>query len=136
MSDLLTHWAFFDDARRFLRHDDQIEPLLLEILNESNGVARLGALARGGPWWCERILRAARENPQSDDPRWRQKLGFGLGGLIHFPADYEFKTADRRHDDQNRAEQTRSLGLLRLSLFSPPSTGKAKRNVHALFTGV
>ena len=91
MSDLLTHWAFFDDARRLLRTDKHIEPLLLDVLNETESIARLGALARGGTWWTGHILREARENQQRNDARWRQKLGFGLGGLLHYPADYEFK---------------------------------------------
>ena len=91
MSDLLTHWALFDDARRLLHFDSHVDPLLLEILDETERVARLGALARGGTWWTGRILRAARDDQKPANARWRQKLGFGLGGLLHFPADYEFK---------------------------------------------
>ena len=91
MSDLLTHWALFDDARRLLHFDGHVDPLLLEILDETEGVARLGALARGGTWWTGRVLRAARADQKPGEARWRQKLGFGLGGLLHFPADYEFK---------------------------------------------
>ena len=44
MSDLLTHWAIFDDARRLLRIDSHIEPLLREIVDETESIARLGAL--------------------------------------------------------------------------------------------
>ena len=96
MSDLITHWAVFDDARRLAAFDPRIEPLFLDILNETADVARLGALSRGGNWWTGQILRAARENQTPDDARWRQKLAYGLGGLLHYPADFEFKALMKR----------------------------------------
>ena len=96
MSDLITHWAVFDDARRLAQFDAHIEPLLLDVLGETAGVARLGALSRGGGWWTGPILRAGREAQKPDDARWRQKLGYALGGLLHYPADFEFKPLMRR----------------------------------------
>ena len=96
MSDLLTHWAVFDDARRLAAQDAQVEPFFNEILDETADVARLGALSRGGNWWTGQILRAARAHPQPDDARQRQKIGYALGGLLHYPADYKYKPLMKR----------------------------------------
>ncbi len=49
MSDLLTHWAVFDDSRRLATHDARVEPLFNRLLTEKSDYARLGAMAR---WRC------------------------------------------------------------------------------------
>lgn len=96
MSDLLTHWAVFDDARQLANHDAHVEPILLDVLNNEADIARLGALSRGGNWWTGPVLRAARQHQQPDTKRWRQKLAYGLGGLLHYPADFIFKPVMKR----------------------------------------
>lgn len=96
MSDLITHWAVFDDGRRLASVDAQVEPLFQEVLGETADIARLGALSRGGSWWTGQILRATKEIQQPKDKRWRQKLGYALGGLLHYPADYKYKPLMKR----------------------------------------
>lgn len=59
MSDLLTHWPVFDDARRLAAHDADVEPLFKRVLDEKHQLARLGALARGGSKWMPHIIQSA-----------------------------------------------------------------------------
>jgi hypothetical protein len=56
MSDLLTHWAIFEDLRRLSQHDPAIAPLFASILQEEREFARLGAISRGGSVFVPHIL--------------------------------------------------------------------------------
>ncbi|MBW3623144.1 MAG: hypothetical protein KY468_07000 [Armatimonadetes bacterium] len=92
MSDLLTHWAVFDDSRRLAACDSMMEPLFNRLLEESDP-ARLGAITRYGSQWIPRILKSAakdREASESDE-KAQQRIAFALGGILHFPADQIFK---------------------------------------------
>lgn len=93
MSDLLTHWAIFEDLRRLAQRDPHMEPLLAEIMQTEREFARLGALSRGGSRFVPRILKAARAGWEAAPDRalLRRKLAFALGGVTHFPTDHILK---------------------------------------------
>ncbi len=94
MSDLLTHWAVFDDSRRIAAQDENVEPLFKTILEEKRDYARMGAITRYGSQWMPPTLKSARERKEEaegGDERLQQKLAFALGGILHFPADQIFK---------------------------------------------
>lgn len=46
MSDLLTHWAVFDDCRRVARYAEGVLPAFVQVLEEHHASARYGAIAR------------------------------------------------------------------------------------------
>jgi hypothetical protein len=93
MSDLLTHWAIFEDLRRLSQHDPAIDPLFASILQEEREFARLGAISRGGSVFVPHILQRARQewDTASDRVLLRRKLAYALGGVTHFPTDHVFK---------------------------------------------
>ena len=93
MSDLLTHWAVYDDARRLAVHDPAMEPLFARLMTEEAESARLGALARAGNRWATHILRTARDAgkaPERNSLAGR-KVAFALGGIAHYAADVVMK---------------------------------------------
>ena len=61
MSDLLTHWAVFEDCRRLALLDGRVEPLLARVMDEERQFARLGAIARSGAAFVRHVLKVARE---------------------------------------------------------------------------
>ncbi len=93
MSDLLVHWAIFDDCRRLCQHDRHIEPLFARIIASEAEYARLGALSRGGSKFVPAVLHDAR--PQKEqaaaDSLLARKLAFALGGITHYAADFVMK---------------------------------------------
>lgn len=93
MSDLLTHWAVFDDVRRLAAVDSQIEPLFNQILEHKSEAARLGAIARKGSIWMPHILQDAfaKRDEANSNERLQERIAFALGGILHFPADHFFK---------------------------------------------
>jgi hypothetical protein len=93
MSDLLTHWAIFEDLRRLSQHDPAIDPLFSSILQEEREFARLGAISRGGSVFVPHILQRARQewDTAPDRTLLRRKLAYALGGVTHFPTDHVFK---------------------------------------------
>lgn len=92
MSDLLTHWAVYDDSRRLAFHDARIEPLFARVMQEQREFARLGALARAGSRWVPAILMQLRGTAEAvSDPRTAMKLAFALGGITHNAADHVLK---------------------------------------------
>jgi hypothetical protein len=93
MSDLLTHWAVFDDCRRLVRRDPAIEPLFVRLIHEEREYARLGSISRGGGRWVPAILEHARSQwaDTQDVTFLGRKLAFALGGIAHFPADFVMK---------------------------------------------
>ncbi|RMD79951.1 MAG: hypothetical protein D6820_07445 [Lentisphaerae bacterium] len=96
MSDLLTHWAAFDDLRRIAMVDEKMAPELVDVLTEETEACRLGALSRGGNKWVPTILQALRPQWNSGDKRMGEKLAFALGGVAHYPADVVMKPMTRR----------------------------------------
>ncbi len=90
MSDLLTHWAVFEDCRRLSAQDPQIEPVFTQALQQECETARLGALSRGGNSWVPAVLTRQRETAAHGPPDLR-KLAFALGGITHYAADVVMK---------------------------------------------
>lgn len=93
MSDLLTHWAIFEDLRRLSQVDPAVEPLFALIMQAEREFARLGALSRGGSRFVPHILQNLRQERDSicNDRVLRRKLAYALGGITHFPTDYVLK---------------------------------------------
>jgi len=114
MSDLLTHWAVFEDCRRLALLDDRVDPLLARVMHEEREFARLGALARSGATFVPHILRAAREAYRQDGEAGppRRKLAFALGGITHYAADVIMKPLikSRTRVDWNEAHHRMQHG--------------------------
>jgi hypothetical protein len=114
MSDLLTHWAVFEDCRRLALLDDRVDPLLARVMHEEREFARLGALARSGATFVPHILRAVREAYRQDgeDGLPRRKLAFALGGITHYAADVIIKplAKSRTQVDWNKAHHRMQHG--------------------------
>lgn len=93
MSDLLTHWAVFEDCRRLAGHDEGVEPLFREMIEAEREWARLGAITRGGNRWMPAILARARDRwaREEERPDLRRKVAFALGGLTHQACDHVMK---------------------------------------------
>lgn len=93
MSDMLTHWASFDDCRILAQKDNRIEPAFRTIIHEQRAFARFGSLTFGGTQWMTPTLRNARE--YFANPKLREKgernIAFVLGGLIHQACDRVMK---------------------------------------------
>jgi hypothetical protein len=91
VSDLLTHWAVYDDCRRLSRFADGLEPDFARVLEEQRDFARLGAIVRGP--WRPPVLAWARE--RWDDPEARpeaeRRLAFVLSGYTHVACDRVMK---------------------------------------------
>jgi hypothetical protein len=126
MSDLLTHWAVFDDTLRLAATDQSIDPFMLELLIGDPDAARLGAIARKAAIWMPQILeRAVSDRDEAvADPAMRRRIAFALGGLLHYPADFMFKPMMSRLADANWAvhnsrEENRARGDLDVPAGSP-----------------
>lgn len=99
MSDLLVHWAIFEDARRLSLQDPCVEPLFARLMQDEREIARLGALSRAGKMFVPRIIDAARTARASaatgsdwkPDRRMGQRLAYALGGVTHYAADDTLK---------------------------------------------
>ncbi len=99
MSDLLTHWAVFDDCCRLSQIDSQMDPMLAKLMIQEGELARLGALSRSGAFFVPRILQLARDawGVQDDQQRLAQKLAYALGAIAHYAADKVMKPLMNRH---------------------------------------
>jgi hypothetical protein len=92
MSDLLTHWAVFEDLRRFAQVDPLIEPLFARLMDKEREYARLGAITRGGSRIMPQVLASARaQYPGADPHKLELRLAFALGMITHFPTDQVLK---------------------------------------------
>ena len=93
MSDMLTHWASFEDCKRLAQLDENIAPDFRTAVDKGQHFARLGTLSYGGNTWMEPLLRGARDNwnasPRAD--KYDRNLAFVLGGLIHQACDRVMK---------------------------------------------
>lgn len=115
MSDMLTHWAVFDDSRRLARKDSELEPLFARLLEEEKESARLGALTRGGGRFVPAILERAREtwSGHEDDAKLRRNLAFALGGITHYACDVLMKPLLRGYADDAWLEDYQGSGRMR-----------------------
>ncbi len=93
MSDLLTHWAIFEDCRRLASSLEKVSPDLSRVLNEEREFARLGAVSRAGATFVPHVLNQERTKFKESgyDALNRRRLAFALGGLLHYPADFVMK---------------------------------------------
>ncbi len=98
MSDLLTHWAVFEDMRRLAALDLRMARDLVAILESERQYARLGSVSRGGARFVPHVLSRARGEwaaAQAAGGAARdllaRKVAYALGGIAHFPADYILK---------------------------------------------
>ncbi len=97
MSDLLTHWAVFEDCRRISARDAGVDPLLAEIMEDQREFARLGAISRGGGWFVPHILKTARGQWKAGGDRemLKKRIAFALGAITHYAADKVMKSVMR-----------------------------------------
>jgi len=93
LSDLLTHWAVFEDCRRLAQFDARIDPLFARLIHDEREFARLGALTRGGNRWVPEILTKARSVWAEGEGTAEsgRKIAFALGGITHYAADITLK---------------------------------------------
>jgi len=93
LSDLLTHWAVFEDCRRLAQFDARIDPLFARLMHDEREFARLGALTRAGSRWVPEILTKARSVWAEGEGTAEsgRKIAFALGGITHYAADITLK---------------------------------------------
>jgi hypothetical protein len=93
MSDMITHWASFEDCRRLAQLDDKIEPLFRDLIEKQQNASRLGTLTRLGKDWMPPILKRAKAHADEGDlpAKDQRDLAFVLGGLIHQACDNVMK---------------------------------------------
>lgn len=93
MSDMLAHWASFDDIRVLAQLDERIDPVFRRVIDAHRTFARFGSLTFGGTRWMASTLSNARE--RIDDPehagRSERNIAFVLGGLAHQACDRVMK---------------------------------------------
>ena len=62
MSDMLTHWAVFEDCRRLAQFADHLEPFFGKAMEAQQRYARFGAVIRGEGYWSTTMIETARDN--------------------------------------------------------------------------
>ena len=89
MSDLLTHWAVFDDCRRLLPFADGVDPFFAEVVEAERAFARLGAITRTEGHWIPPLLRWARDHMAQPElqSEIRRKVACCVAGLTHTACD-------------------------------------------------
>jgi hypothetical protein len=93
MSDMVTHWAAFEDCRRLVQLDEKVVPVFREVIESGRDVGRLGTLTRLGMVWMQPMLETARAQLKAvaADEKGRRNLAFALGGLVHQATDNVMK---------------------------------------------
>ena len=97
MSDMLTHWAAFEDCRRLAAVDERVDPWLVSIMEERRDIARLGALSRAGSIFVPHILEQQRRLLREDglESVDQARMAYALGGITHYPVDVMMKPLAR-----------------------------------------
>jgi hypothetical protein len=95
MSDMLTHWAAFEDCCRLAQIDDRIEACFRSALEQQRAAGRLGTLTRLGAKWMQPLMTnvRARWHEKDADAKLERDLGYVLGGLVHQATDNVMKPA-------------------------------------------
>lgn len=108
MSDMLSHWAIFEDCRKIAAFDAQFDEGLSKVIESQLEYARLGTVSRGGNRWMQPLMERARAVWDRDDahPQQDRKLAFALGGLPHQAIDNVIKPYREVLVDRNDAEGT------------------------------
>lgn len=98
MSDLLTHWAVFDDARRLIAFVPDMERFLRETIEQEIDFARVGAITRGGHVFILPTLKRVRDARAAgeDYPNAAAKLAYVLGCITHQPCDIHMNAMMKR----------------------------------------
>ncbi len=93
MSDMVTHWAAFEDCRRLVQLDDKLPPIFREVIESGREVGRLGTLTRLGKVWMQPMLETALAQLKAcaEEDKARRNLAFVLGGLVHQATDNVMK---------------------------------------------
>ena len=93
MSDMVTHWASFEDCRRLAQLDDAIDPLFKEMLAAQADAGRLGTIVTGGNTWMPPLTAKLRDRHEAGN--WTgadaRNLALVLGCLIHQACDFAMK---------------------------------------------
>ena len=110
MSDMLTHWAVFDDCRRLVQFDDRVDPTFQRVVETERNHARIGAVIRGEGIWITPILERAREqwNRPEMHPELDRRVAFCLAGLAHTACDLAMKPLMEASVLADEASQTPS----------------------------
>jgi hypothetical protein len=99
MSDMLTHWAIFDDSLRLMQFDTSIARPLYEAAASETQIARLGALARGGGKAMHPLMALARDTWNDPDahPLIDRRLAWVVGAITHQACDTVAKPLLSKH---------------------------------------
>lgn len=129
MSDMITHWASFEDCRRLAQLDEGIDSLFRELIEKDQNAARLGTLTRLGKDWMPPILKRARANADHAElsARDRRDLAFVLGGLIHQACDNVMKPM---LSEGGKVNWTQMQAYLRGTPGTPPVTPEQVEAAH------
>ena len=119
MSDMVTHWAAFEDCRRLVQLDQGIEPVFRDVIESRRDAGRLGTLTRLGSLWMQPMLQTAHEQLSAGtaDETGERNLAYVLGGLIHQATDNVMKPV---LSDMSGANWTQ----MQASLRGTPNTPK------------
>jgi len=111
MSDMVTHWAAFEDCRRLAQLDDKIEPVFREVIESKREVGRLGTLTRLGAKWMQPMLETARNQLRASgkDEIAKRNLAYVLGGLVHQATDNVMKPVLTNMSGANWTQMQASL---------------------------
>lgn len=93
MSDMLSHWAIFEDARQIAARDARFDPELTGVIDAFLEYARMGTVSRGGNKWMGPIITRARAEWGNAEahPAIDRKFAYALGGLPHQAIDNVIK---------------------------------------------
>jgi len=106
MSDLLTHWAVFDDARRLIAFIPKAEQSFIQAIEQETDFARVGAITRGGHVFILPTLKAIRDaKRQGDDySNAERKLSFVLGCITHQPCDIYMNAMMKKYGSSGKRD--------------------------------
>lgn len=138
MSDMMSHWAIFEDARKIAAQDEKFDSELSRVIATYLEYARLGTVSRGGNQWMAPIIKRARAAWDDPDahPAQDRKLAYALGGLPHQAIDNVIKpyrhmvarrdeTHDRPLDNPHRWLYAYQDAFLLKKVFGGGADGEA-----------
>jgi hypothetical protein len=111
MSDMVTHWAAYEDCRRLAQLDEKLEPVFREVIESRRDVGRLGTLTRLGAKWMQPMLTTAMGQLKggANNDVAKRNLAFVLGGLIHQATDNVMKPVLSNMSGANWTQMQASL---------------------------
>ena len=129
MSDMVTHWAAYEDCRRLAQLDTQLEPVFREVIESQREAGRLGTLTRLGAKWMQPMLETSRSQLKSSgkDQIAKRNLAYVLGGLVHQATDNVMKPV---LTDMSGANWTQMQASLRGTPNTPKVDDDAAQRAH------